>query len=146
LAIATNDASIAFHAESNIYQRVDGTNVYYGESVTVVAGVTAGTYFDGANGAAVSDAVDVAEGNITTNTANITGVSNIAVSALSTNGGTMNGNINMGDNVLTNVNAIWLQTNSIIYFGLTNFYIEALNGTNFMFHAGTNEAIFGSPW
>ena len=79
--IATNDESIALHAESNLYQRVDGTNVYYGESVTVVAGVTAGTYFDGANGAAISAAVDVAVGDIGTNASNITVVSNAFVAA-----------------------------------------------------------------
>jgi len=47
--------TLAFHAESNLYLRVDGTNVYYGESVTITAGVTAGTYYDGANGAAASN-------------------------------------------------------------------------------------------
>ena len=72
---------LAFHGESNIYLREDGTNIYYGESVTIAAGVTAGTYYDGANGAAAS---------------------NLAAAALPKAGETMTGDIDGGANDATN--------------------------------------------
>ena len=92
---------------------VDGTNIYYGESVTVVAGVTASTYYDGANGAAAS---------------------NLAAAALPKSGGTMTGEVLYGTNRFylgTDTNAPWFM---------------GLGTTNIMFGAGTNRAIFGSPW
>jgi len=69
--VATNAADytglltnlLAFHGESNLYLRVDGTNIYYGESVTIAAGTTAGTYYDGANGASVSGQVAIIKTN-----------------------------------------------------------------------------------
>ena len=146
---------LAFHAESNIYQRVDGTNIYYGESVTIAAGTTAGTYYDGANGASVSGQVAV----LTTNKASVESykaTSNI-VTELNTNA------VRLTDAAYTNTAALaaaalpkagGTMTGEILY-GTNRFYLGTatnapwfmgLGTTNIMFGAGTNRAIFGSPW
>jgi len=166
VALLTN--TLAFHAESNIYQRVDGTNVYYGESVTVVAGTTAGTYYDGANGASVSGQVAV----LTTNKASVesykatsnivdelntnavrltdaayTNTAALAAAALPKAGGVMSGNIGMGGKAITNIdyivttNYVWVPVNGTVYFGTTTNYIIDQNGTNFGFKIGTNDLI-----
>jgi hypothetical protein len=96
-------------------------------------------------------ALDTAVGNLNTATGALntavgdlqtaTGALNTVVGELNTNALRLTGGIMSG--TLTNEVALWLPVNGIVYFGTTTNYIQDLGGTNFLFRAGTNWAIFG---
>jgi hypothetical protein len=135
LEIETNQ--IALHGGTNIVIREDGTgtNLYFDYTGTnLVLGTTEGTAYDGASGAAASDLAYEASTNAEAARQTATNAQAVANAALPKAGGTMTGELFYGTNRLylgTDTNAPW---------------VMGLGATNIQFGAGTNRAIFGSPW
>jgi hypothetical protein len=138
--VATNDPAItnrvAFNFRTKLTATVDGTNIYVDViGVLTNTGTNAGQAYDGAAGAYVSNQLAT---KLNTN-GSASDMSGCPSGALPLAGGTMTGLLYYGTNRLylgADTNAPWVQgligTNGI--------------GTNIVFGAGTNTAIFGAPW
>jgi hypothetical protein len=140
---------LAFHGESNVVIRVDGTNIYWGLDSTLSDATNAlnirAIALTAATGAlnSATGSLNTAVGNLNSATNNMNVIQTALVAASNAVSIVANAAIPKTSTNSLGVVEIRMPTNGIVYFGTTTNYIQDQNGTNFLFKIGTNEIIFG---